>query len=54
MEVSNIIRIPEYANNIPPKLLDLFQVIDGNYEILEEENKNKILSLNYCGRFEKV
>lgn len=44
-EISKIIRIPEYGKNIPPKLHDLFQIIDGNYIIFEEENENKVKNL---------
>jgi len=44
-KMNEIIRIPEYAKNIPSKFLTLFEVIDNQYEILEEDNNSKVNNL---------
>ncbi|MFZ4589775.1 MAG: response regulator [Ignavibacteria bacterium] len=43
--LNEIIRIPEYAKNIPDRFLNLFEVIDNQYEVLETDNISKIGSL---------
>lgn len=43
--MNEIIRIPEYAKNIPERFLNLFEVIDNQYEVLESDNFSKINSL---------
>ena len=44
-KMNEIIRIPEYAKNIPERFLNLFEVIDNQYEILESDNSSKIYNL---------
>jgi len=44
-EISNFIKIPLYAQNIPQNFLNLFEIIDKHYDYLEKENKNKVESL---------
>lgn len=44
--MNEIIRIPEYAKNIPSKFIDLFEVIDNQYEVLEEDNNSKVNNLH--------
>lgn len=44
--ISDYVRIPVYATNIPSRLTELFTVIDNNYIALEEETNKKIAELN--------
>lgn len=44
--ISDYVRIPVYATNIPSRLTELFTVIDNNYLSLEEETNKKIAELN--------
>jgi hypothetical protein len=44
-KMSEIIRLPEFAKNIPSQLSNLFEVIDNQYEILEEDNNSKVYNL---------
>jgi len=44
-EISNFIKIPEYATSIPDKLYNLLELVDTHYTNLEEDSKSKINSL---------
>ena len=45
--VSDYIRIPSYASDIPLRISDLFSQIDNNYSLLEEDTNRKIVELKY-------
>ncbi|MCE1166118.1 MAG: PAS domain-containing protein, partial [Bacteroidetes bacterium] len=44
-EITNFIRIPDYASVIPERLFNLFELVDNHYTELEEDSQNKINSL---------
>ncbi len=44
--ISDYVRIPVYATNIPSRFAELFTVIDNNYSSLEAETDKKISELN--------
>ncbi len=43
--MNEVIRIPEYAKNIPERFINLFELIDNQYDVLETDNNSKINSL---------
>lgn len=45
--ISEYIRIPSYAADIPARINDLFKLIDNNYSLLEEDTNKKIVELKY-------
>ncbi|MFA7360743.1 MAG: response regulator [Candidatus Kapaibacterium sp.] len=45
--ISDYVRIPNYASDIPSRITDLFTLIDKNYSSLEEETNSKISELKF-------
>ncbi len=45
--ISDYVRIPNYASDVPSRINDLFTLIDKNYSSLEEETKRKISDLKF-------
>lgn len=45
--ISDYVRIPNYASDVPSRINDLFSLIDKNYSSLEEETSRKIKDLKF-------
>lgn len=45
--ISDYVRIPNYASDVPARIKDLFLLIDSNYSALEEDTDRKISDLKF-------
>ncbi|MFA5011144.1 MAG: response regulator [Ignavibacteria bacterium] len=45
--ISDYVRIPNYASDVPSRINDLFTLIDKNYSALEEETSRQIKDLKF-------